>query len=87
MVHKHISESTSMKSLMAFLQLHLKMKLLLKWKWEREDFMLEHRLAVIYSTLSILERLLKHHFVIILLKIEMILCLPMLLKMPLKMLK
>ena len=49
--------------------------------------MLEHRLAVIYSTLSILERLLKHHFVIILLKIEMILCLPMLLKMLLKMLK
>ena len=37
----------------AFLQLHLKMKLLLKGKWEREDFMLEHHLAVILYSLHL----------------------------------
>ena len=53
MVHKHICESTSMKSLMAFLQLQLKMKLLLKGKWE--IVMLEHHLAVILYSLHLRE--------------------------------
>ena len=42
-----------MKSLMAFLQLQLKMKLLLEGKWER--VMLEHHLAVILYPLHLRE--------------------------------